>query len=330
MPLVDSSYVPPRLLRWGHGATLVAALLPGQAGGWTSWERLELRDGDFVDLAWRQGGARRLAILLHGLEGSVESVYMRGMAASLGGAGWDVLAWNYRGCGGVPNRLLPSYHSGETGDLRQVVEHAARGYERMALVGFSLGGNMALKYAGEEVPHPAVGAVVAISAPVDLASSARALDERRGNRVYLQRFLGSLLAKTLAKARRFPGQLDEARLGKIRCIRTFDEEVTAPLHGFAGAEDYWARASARPHLASLGLPSLLLNALNDPLLDAPSFPEEAARENPNFFLEMPACGGHVGFHDFRGNLPPWQERRVVAFLEEQVPSRGGFGSVKKR
>ncbi len=320
--MVDSSFSPPRLLRSGHGATLLGALLPGRPGGWTGWERLELEDGDFLDLGWRRGGAGRLAILLHGLEGSLESVYMRGMAASLGGAGWDVLGWNYRGCGGIPNRLLRSYHSGETGDVGRVVARAARDYGRIALVGFSLGGNMALKYIGEAGRHPAVGAVAAISAPVDLASSARALDERRGNRLYLRRFLGTLVAKTVAKAARFPGPLEAARVRRIRSIRAFDEEVTARLHGFAGAEDYWERASAGPHLAGLEVPSLLLNALNDPLLDAPSFPVEAAEANRHFFLEAPAHGGHVSFHDFRRGVRPWHEGRVVAFLEEQVPGRG--------
>ena len=314
MPLVDSTFSPPRLLRQGHLATVLPAFLPAARRAWTRQERLELEDGDFLDLAWRQHHRPALAILSHGLEGSVGAGYIRGMAASLHGAGWDVLAWNYRNCGGVPNRLLRSYHSGESGDLRRVVEHAARDYGRIALVGFSLGGNITLKYAGEQPPHPSVCAVAAVSAPVDLASSARALDERRGNRLYLRRFLKTLLSKTAEKARRFPGAADPDILREIRTIRGFDERVTAPWHGFAGAEDYWARASALPCLTGIGLPALLLNALDDPLLDGPSFPRSAAMASPCFLLETPARGGHVGFMDFARGLQPWHERRVVQFL----------------
>jgi predicted alpha/beta-fold hydrolase len=237
------------------------------------------------------------------------------MARTLANHGWDVLAWNYRSCGDLPNRLLRSYHSGESGDLRLVIDHAALTYHRIALIGFSLGGNITLKYAGESPPHPAVQAAIAISAPVDLASSARALDQRRGNRLYLHRFLKTLLAKTAAKARQFPRSIDSARLAKIRTIRDFDEHVTAPLHGFAGAEDYWSRASSLPHLTNIRVPALLLNALNDPLLDTPSFPTAAALETIGFHLETPAHGGHVGFPDFRPDWQPWHERRVLEFLE---------------
>ncbi len=233
--------------------------------------------------------------------------------------GWDVLAWNYRSCGGIPNRLLRSYHSGETGDLGHVIRHAARTHSRMVLTGFSLGGNIVLKYAGEAPPHPAVLAAVAISAPVDLASCARALDGRRGNRWYLRRFLKTLLAKTAAKSRQFPGSIDAARLARIRTIRAFDDAITAPLHGFASAEDYWARASALPVLANLTIPSLLLNAGDDPLLDLPCYPAQAAAPHPWLHLETPAHGGHVGFPNFRQGGQPWYEHRILEFLGSHVP-----------
>ena len=322
MPLVSSTYCPPRLLRHGHLATILPSLLPAPREAWTRHERLELADGDFLDLAWLEHPDSTgkelpppLAILSHGLEGSVQATYIRGMARTLGSHGWDVLAWNYRSCGGLPNRLLRSYHSGESGDLRLIIEHAALTYPRIALIGFSLGGNITLKYAGESPPHPAVQAAIAISAPVDLASSARALDQRRGNRLYLHRFLKTLLAKATAKAQQFPGSIDPASLAKIRTIRDFDEHVTAPLHGFAGAEDYWTRASSLPHLTNIRVPALLLNALNDPLLDQPSFPTAAALETTEFHLETPAHGGHVGFPDFEQGWQPWHERRVLEFLE---------------
>lgn len=320
MPLVTSSYVAPRWLHSGHWQTILPVLLPRRLQAWQKRERLELPDGDFLDLSWLQAGHGRLAILSHGLEGSAEAIYMRGMAGTLHRAGWDVLGWNYRSCGGIENRLMRSYHSGESGDLRSVIAHAAQWYEKIALIGFSLGGNISLKCVGESAAHPAVMAVAAVSSPVDLASCARLLDEDPLNRLYLQRFLKTLKVKTLAKAGRFP-VLREMLAGHdgveaVKTIRQFDERITAPVHGFAGAEDYWARASSLPHLHRITVPSLLLSARNDPLLGAPSFPEACAQSSASFHLEAPAHGGHVGFLDFRSGLQPWHERRVLDFLNQ--------------
>jgi predicted alpha/beta-fold hydrolase len=324
MSIVDSLYRAPRLLRSGHLQTVLPLLLPRRYLPWQEEERLELPDGDFLDLHWRRAGSQRLAILTHGLEGSSEAIYIRGMAATLAEAGWDVLAWNFRGCGPESNRLPRSYHSGESDDLREVIAHAAGAYSAVALVGFSLGGNITLKYLGEAVPHPAVTAAVAISAPVDLASSAALLDSRRGNRVYLRRFLRTLVLKMEAKARSFPEQIMVAGARDIRTIKEFDDRFTAPLHGFRDADDYWARASSLPHLAKIRKPALLLNALDDPLLGAPCFPEEAARGSEFLHLEMPRHGGHVGFLDFADGLRPWHERRAVAFLSAACVGSAAF------
>lgn len=321
MPVLTSDYRAPRLLRGGHVQTLLGALLPAGARPAFTPDLLELADGDGLHLGWLRGGHARLVILSHGLEGSMQAVYIRGLARVAARAGWDVLAWNYRGCGGTPNRLPRSYHSGESGDLRAVIEYAAPAYEALALVGFSLGGNLTLKYLGESAPHPAVRAAVAVSAPVDLASSADALDDRPANRLYQRRFLRSLLAKAQAKARRFPGGV--GRLDGIRTIREFDERFTAPLHGFRDAADYYARASARPHLAAIGVPTLLLNALDDPLLAPPSFPHALAVATPFLHLETPGHGGHVGF--LNGRLRRWHEPRVLGFLEDERWKMGGRG-----
>jgi len=320
MPVVASTYGAPPLWRDGHTQTIASAVLPRRVPAWSAGERLELDDGDCIGLKWMARRCRQLAVLSHGLEGSVEAGYMRGLAGTLERAGWDVVGWNYRGCGGVENRLLRSYHSGESDDLRAVAAHVARGYERLALVGFSLGGNIVLKAAGEGGLPASLVAVVAVSAPVDLASSARRLDEEPSNRLYQRRFLRTLVGKTLAKARRFP-ELGKRLAGSdgvraVRTIREFDERITAPVHGFADAADYYARASARPRLGWLTVPALLLNARNDPLLDPPSFPEELARASTCLHLESPDYGGHVGFLDWRRGRQPWHERRVVSFLEE--------------
>jgi uncharacterized protein len=319
MPLLPSSFLSPPLLEGGHRQTILPVLLPRRFQPWHRQERLELADGDFLDLSWRQKGHTRLVILSHGLEGSAQAIYIRGMADTLHAAGWDVLAWNYRSCGGIENRLIRSYHSGASEDLRSVIEHVGQRYENIALVGFSLGGNITLKYAGETPTAPAICAAIAISAPVDLASSAHVLDADPKNQLYLQRFLKTMKAKTLLKARRFP-ELRERLVGKdgveaVQTIREFDERITAPVHGFADAADYWARASSLPYLPQIQVPSLLLNARNDPLLAAPSFPEALAEKSALFHLEAPPNGGHVGFIDLQSGLQPWHERRVKTFLE---------------
>ncbi len=317
MPVVASSFRPPRWLRNAHLQTILPVFwrrhfrLPGQG------ERLELPDGDFLELDWVRRGHRRLAILSHGLEGSFDAGYIRGMASALVGAGWDALAWTFRGCGPEPNRLLRFYHSGETGDLDQIIRHAVRRYDRIALVGFSLGGNLTLKYMGEKPPHPAVVGAAAISAPVDLAASAGVLDRRWSNRLYLRRFLTTLIAKVEAKAGRFPTELDLTGIRRIRSFQEFDDRYTARLHGFRDARDYWTRSSARQFLPRITVPSLLINARDDPFLPSACFPVTEAAANPRFFLDAPAHGGHVGFLDFsRRDSRTWAERRVVDFLRE--------------
>lgn len=312
MPVVTSTYRAPPFLRNGHVQTVLPVFLPRARPPLPKHQRLELPDGDFLDLSWYHAGNKRLAILSHGLEGSAEAVYIRSMSAALLRAGWNVLAWNFRGCGGVENRLPRSYHSGESNDLRHVIEHAADAYPQIALIGYSLGGNITLKCLGEMPAHPHIVAAAAVSAPVDLASSARVLDEHRDNRLYLKRFLNTLIEKMEVKARRFPQSLDIKGIRAIRTIKEFDDRFTAPLHGFRDADDYWARASSLPYLAKIQVPALLLNALNDPLLTTPSFPQDLAFHSPLLHLETPHEGGHVGFLDFR--LRSWHEQRVVQFI----------------
>lgn len=283
-------------------------------------ERLELADEDFLDLGWRRGGNKRVVILSHGLEGNAEAKYIKRLSSALVAAGWDTLAWNFRGCGRESNRLARFYHSGETGDLGALVEHASKYYKTIALVGISLGGNVTLKYLGEAAPHPSICAGVAISAPVDLAASARELDRRLLNRVYLRRFIKTLVAKVRAKAVRFPEQFDLKGLESVTTFQAFDDRFTAPLHGFRDADDYWEQSSSRQFLGRIATPALLLNARDDPFLPSVCFPEEEARSSTMFSLEAPAHGGHVGFWDRLGG--GWLERRVVEFL--------GTGQVRSR
>ncbi len=315
MPLVSSAFRPPALLQNGHLQTIAGAFLrSGGEAGFTP-ERLELADRDFLDLHWqRREGGERVAILSHGLEGSANEGYITGTAAALATAGWDVLAWNFRGCGPEPNRLVRLYHSGATEDLKAVIEHAARSYTRIALVGFSLGGNLTLKYMGEAPPHEAVKAAVAVSAPVDLAASARMLDRRWSNRIYLRRFITSLVAKVEAKALRFPHQIDAAGSRALRTFQEFDDRYTSRLHGFRDANDYWTQSSARQFLLQIRQPTLLLNALNDPFLAPECFPYPESEANPCLYLETPPSGGHLGFVEWAGGLHPWFMGRLTEFL----------------
>ena len=286
-------------------------------------ERLELEDGDFLDLDWLRGGvpkADKLAVLSHGLEGHSRDGYMRTMAIAFREAGWDVLAWNFRGCSGELNRLPRFYHSGETGDLGRVIARAAVDYCRIGLVGHSLGGNLILKYLGESPPHPAVVGGVAISAPVDLASSAHVLDRNPANRIYLRRLISSLVRKVEAKARIFPEIVDTCGVGRIHGFTDFDDRYTARLHGFSDAEDYWSRCSSRPLIPSISVPALLLNARNDPFLTPESFPVEEARASKTFSLEAPDSGGHLGFVESWGRTTSFAAHRAVEFLKCLEPS----------
>jgi uncharacterized protein len=323
MPIVASRFRPPFFLRNGHLQTILPAILRRQFPVIFRRERLELADGDFLDLDWATSGGDKLAILSHGLEGSSEDRCIRGMATRLQTAGWDVLAWNFRGCGKELNRLVRFYHSGETGDLGAIISLAAARYPRIALIGFSLGGNVTLKYLGEGVCHPAVIAGIAVSVPIDLAASAGAIDRRWSNRFYLRRFLRRLALKVAAKALRFPERLDTTTSRQIRTLREFDDLYTAPIHGFRDAMDYWEKSSAKQYLGRIRVPVLLLNARDDPFLTAESFPYTEAEKNSHLFFEAPEWGGHIGFIDSARNIRPWQESRGVEFLAEEVAGAGG-------
>ncbi len=327
MPLLPTpDHQPPPLLWNGHLQTIVPALLRTVSGVAYEYERLELPDGDFLDLDWHRPHAERpatVAIISHGLEGDSRRPYVRGMARALAGAGADVLAWNYRSCGtGGPNRLLRAYHLADTEDLHTVLEYAlaAGPYRAAWLVGFSAGGNITLKYLGEDparVPKAVAGAAV-FSVPVELAAGARHIS-RWQNQVYLRRFLTSLRGKLTAKASLHPGAIDLRGFETLRSFEAFDDRYTAPLHGFASAAVYYAHASSRQYLHCIRVPTLLVQARNDPFLPWPAcYPIAEAKLSPYLTLEIPATGGHCGFAETLPGRPGpdvyYSERRAAEFL----------------
>jgi len=319
VPVVESAYSPPPGLDGGHRQTLYASLLRHVEFEYDRRERIETPDHDFLDLDWAHAGsdpAPQAAILTHGLEGSAHRSYMRGMARAFVRRGWDVCALNLRGCSGTPNRQVATYHSGKTDDLALVVDHVLdRGCTSVALVGFSLGGNLTLKYLGERAAalDDRVRGAVALSAPVDLGASADRID-RWSNWHYTQYFLHSLRQKMRVKARQHPDRVSTQRLSRIQTLRGFDDAYTAPLHGFDGAADYYRRASSKPSLSAITVPTLLLNAANDPFLSPSCYPRTIARNHPRLTLEVPESGGHVGFVSFNDRGEYWSERRTMSFL----------------
>lgn len=285
-------------------------------------ERWELSDGDFVDVDRLEGpAAAPLLVVLHGLEGSSSAHYVRGLLGQAHRRGWRGLALNFRSCSGDANRLLRSYHSGETGDLHELVQRARREADRIVLAGCSLGGNVLVKWLGEQGEAAGVVAAAALSVPFDLALCAQTLDGPGfWRRVYRTRFLRTLKRKSLEKHARFPLAFDAPRVRRARTLVEFDEAVTAAVHGFASAADYYAQSSSVRFVPLVRVPLLLLSAEDDPFIPARSIPRAVP---PNVTLEVWPRGGHLGFVEG----PPWAprfyaERRAIEFLAGQLQRKG--------
>ncbi len=318
---VPTEFLPPLWLRGPHSQTIWPSVFRRVEEIRFQRERIDLADGDFLDLDWSRVGGRRLVIVAHGLEGDSRRSYVTGLVRAMNRRGWDALAWNLRGCSGESNRLPRSYHSGATEDLEVVVLHAQRcGYASIAVTGFSLGGNLTLKFLGEGSPAAlGVSAGAVVSVPCDLRGAALRMAQP-DCALYLWRFLRSMLDRMDEKRRRFGIGFPAVDRERIRDFRDFDDAFTAPLHGFADAEDYWKRCSSRRFLPGIRVPTLILNAADDPFLSPGCYPRDASLQNPKIVLEVPAQGGHVGFVS-RGAFPGeyWSEWRLATFLEAAIP-----------
>ncbi len=310
-------YRAPRWLAGAHAQTIWPRFNPGPLPVYRR-ERWDTPDGDFIDLDWIDGppGAP-LLVLFHGLEGSSRSHYARAIMRAVRARRWGGVVPHFRGCSGEPNLLPRAYHSGDSDEIDWVLRrlHALHPQRPLYAAGISLGGNALAKWAGErgEDAGRVVRAIAAICAPLDLAVAGRAL-ERGFNRVYTEYFLRTLRPNALAKLARFPGIADRGRILRARTLYEFDDAVTAPLHGFRSADDYWQRASSKPHLHGIRVPALLLNAQNDPFLPGHALPD-AHQVASQVLREYPSQGGHVGFVSGRppGHLD-WLPARLIAFF----------------
>ena len=285
-------------------------------------ERLELPDGDFLDLDWTEPTDGMRILLLHGLEGSLESHYAGGLLDCLAAHGYTAGLLYFRGRSGEPNRLARSYHSGETGDLGHVVRHLQTRYpqQALALVGVSLGGNVLLKWLGEQGAAAGIRQAIAISVPFDLDAAARQL-ERGLSRIYRNHLLKKLHESARRKADTHPPPFPPDRLHELESFRAFDDAVTAPLHGFRDVDDYYSRSSSRQFLARIRIPTLILQARDDPFLPATALPREDELST-SVTLELAEHGGHVGF--IAGRTPfvarYWLEGRILQQLAENDAS----------
>ena len=311
-----------------HLQTTLGSRLKGHARVRTRRERVTTPDGDFLDLDFGAdpGGAFPIAVVLHGLEGSTERGYVRTTLALLERAGILGVAMNFRSCSGAPNLRPRFYHSGETTDLDFLVSLLRFRFPGRAIgaIGFSLGGNVLLRYLGERGEDGAgLQAAAAISVPFDLTEGTGRLEEGAMGRFYTEYFLRSLLRKVRAKEAMLGSILDLEKALAARTVREFDEHVTAPLHGFADAWEYYREASSAPLLPRITTPTLLLHAFDDPFLPERAVPVQAAEENPWLIGTFPRRGGHVGFVDGTG-MPPrfWAEEEAVRYLAAVLREAG--------
>ena len=321
MPLVHlKTKISPYWLPNGHFQSIYPALFRQINGIKYFREKIVTPDDDFLNLDWSYAeseGPKPLVILSHGLEGNTTRQYITGMVKLLNRHGFDCLAWNFRSCGGEMNQTARFYHSGATEDLDAVVQYAfGKGYSDVRLMGFSLGGNLTLKYLGESgagIDKRITGSIV-FSVPMDLKACSLSIIEPR-NQIYMRRFLNTLKPKVVEKARFFPEKisLDDHQL--VRTLYDFDDIYTAKLHGFKGADHYYAECSSKFFVEKITIPTTIVNAENDPIVPFESLPLDILRSHPNVTLLATKDGGHCGFRPARlTDEFYWSEKYALQFL----------------
>lgn len=321
MAIFTGNYVPPGIFKNADVSTIYAATLRKVELPVYERERIEIGDGDFIDLDWsytRAGTTDKIAILLHGLAGDSNRPYMKGMARIFNLKKWDVAAMNFRGCSEELNRYFQSYHAGATDDLAEVITHilSLKKYNKIALIGFSLGGNMMLKYLGENrsIPSEIIGAV-GVSVPCDLEGSLGAISRMR-NFVYSKRFELNLKQHLYARAERFPDHIQKKQISACSSLRDIDDLYTSRAHGYKNASDYYQKTSALGFLKGILKPVLLISAENDSFLSEKCYPYKIAENSEYLNLEVPPYGGHVGF--VTNTSIYYHEKRAIDFIESKL------------
>jgi uncharacterized protein len=324
MPIIHTSdYTPSYFFKNHHLNTFYPALFRSSKGVDFQRVRYELLENDFFDVDWsftkKEPTTDRLVICIHGLEGNARRPYMAGMMRRFNREGIDAVGINLRGCSGEPNRLLQGYHSGHTADLDFLIQTIIREnkYKDITLVGFSVGGNIALKYGGEkgDMLPPPIRRIIAFSVPCDLKSCSLEF-EKPNNRFYQWQFLVTLKQKARIQNARFPNRFNLDKVLTAKYFRQFDDYYTAPINGFKDAEDYWEKASCQHHLPNIKIPSLLVSAVDDSFLADTCYPQDFAASSDLFHLEMPRFGGHLGFMSPDTEGVFWTEKRAIEFYKQ--------------
>lgn len=322
MPVFSSNFLPTIPFRNGHFNTMYRPLFMKDNVAYTR-KRITTWDNDFFDLDFSLVGSETLVLLIHGLEGSSESKYIASNTNYLNNKKIDTVCFNLRGCSGEDNLLLTTYHSGKTEDVDFVVKHLLEhyNYKNIVIVGFSLGGNLTLKYLGEQGDNlsSVIKGGIAVSVPIDIASAEKEM-ERLKNKLYMEVFFKTMKNKILEKAHKFPEyNLDKDKLFKATKFKHLEYLYTVPVFGFESPEDYWQKASSKPYLPKIKKPTLLINAKDDTFLSRECFPYEEAENSDFFFFEETKYGGHVGFMtSFFPNENQWLEHRIARFIKENI------------
>ena len=303
MPVIKSNYTAPPLFKNAHIATIYAATLRKVDFKSEKRERLELNDGDFLDLDWAfsKTESKKLIIAMHGLAGNANRPYMLGMGKIFTENNWDYCGMNFRSCSGEINRLYRSYNAGATEDLEEVLAHifGKNKYDQIALVGFSLGGNLLLKYLGERHELPSQ---IKLNLPK--------------NKLYTNRFEKNLKDQLFERQLAFPKELEKQQISACNSLLAIDELYTSRAHGYTSAAEYYEKCSCLQFLPNIKIPTLLLNAENDSFLTSASFPKKIAEKSSFLHLEIPKHGGHVGFIQHKKIY--YQEERALQFIQDQL------------
>ena len=321
MPIIKSTYKPTFLFKNAHLNTIYKTLFYSKKNSYTR-KRIYTEDNDFIDLDFSVNNSETLVIAMHGLEGSSNSNYITSVVNYLNLNNIDCLAVNFRGCSGEDNKQPYSYNSGKTDDISLIINYILNNYnyKNIVLLGYSMGGNITLKYMGEssKIPHQIKGAI-AISTPCDLEGSSNVLSNWN-NAIYLNRFMITLKEKALLKLKKFPDcNINKPAIIKAKTFRDFDNAVTAPLFGYKNASDYWTQCSSKQFLKNINIPTLLINALDDSFLSASCHPFNEAKNHKKLFFEASKYGGHVGFNSsFFGKDTLWSENRILQFINHII------------